>query len=78
MKDQLYIRIIINYTESAKALRENTAAVMSFNGSVQGSDFEALWRERDMIYHRWQNAAASLRELPMEYMSLAISAIDHI
>lgn len=78
MKDQIYIQIIINYTESAKALRENTAAVLSFNGSVHGSDFEALWRERDMIYHRWQNAAASLRELPTEYMSLAISAIDEI
>ncbi|MCL6661742.1 hypothetical protein [Paenibacillus amylolyticus] len=78
MNNQKAIQIIINYTESAKALRENTAAVMSFNGSVQGSDFEALWRERDMIYHRWQNAAASLRELPTEYMSLAISAIDHI
>ncbi|APO43299.1 hypothetical protein BS614_04025 [Paenibacillus xylanexedens] len=78
MKDTLYIQIIINYTESAKALRENTAAVMSFNGSVQGTDFEALWQERDMIYNRWQNAASSLRELPPEYMAQAVAEIEKI
>lgn len=78
MNNQTAFQIIINYTESAKALRENTAAVMSFNGSIRGSDFEALWQERDMIYHRWQNAVASLRELPAEYMSLAVSAINQI
>ncbi|MDT9719175.1 hypothetical protein QVE09_09700 [Paenibacillus sp. ClWae2A] len=78
MKDQLYIQIIINYTESAKALRENTAAVMSFNGSVQGTDFESIWQEREMIFHRWQNAASSLRELPPEYMAQAVAEIEKI
>lgn len=78
MNNQMALQIIINYTESAKALRENTAAVMSYNGSIQGKDFETLWQEREILYHRWQNAAASLRELPTEYMSLAVKAIDEI
>ncbi|MDN8592065.1 hypothetical protein Q0V21_25285 [Paenibacillus sp. 11B] len=78
MKDQLYIQIIINYVESAKALRENTAAVTSFNGSIQTPDFESLWQERELIFHRWQNAAASLRELPDEYVAQAVAAIDQI
>ncbi|MEC0125308.1 hypothetical protein [Paenibacillus pabuli] len=78
MKDQLYIQIIINYTECAKALRENTAAVTSFNGSIQGKEFESIWQEREMIFHRWQNAAASLRELPDEYVAQAVAAIDQI
>lgn len=78
MSDQLYIQIIINYVESAKALRENTAAVTSFNGSIQTSDFESLWQERELIFHRWQNAAASLRELPDEYVAQAVAEIEKI
>ncbi|HBU81721.1 MAG TPA: hypothetical protein DEF35_08790 [Paenibacillus sp.] len=78
MSEQLYIQIIINYVESAKALRENTAAVTSFNGSIQTSDFESLWQERELIFHRWQNAAASLRELPDEYVAQAVAEIEKI
>ncbi|RAW18459.1 hypothetical protein DC345_04825 [Paenibacillus taichungensis] len=78
MSNQLYIQIIINYVESAKALRQNTADVTAFNGSVQGTDFEALWQERDMIYHRWHNAAESLRKLPPEYMAQAVAEIEKI
>jgi len=75
---QMAIQIIINYTESAKALRENTAAVTSFNGSIQTSDFESLWQERELIFHRWHNAAESLRKLPPEYMAQAVAEIEKI
>ncbi|WP_411734928.1 hypothetical protein [Paenibacillus sp. M2] len=78
MNNQMAIQIIINYTECAKALRQNTAAVTAFNGSVQGTDFESIWQEREMIFHRWQNAALSLRELPSEYMAQAVAEIEKI
>lgn len=78
MKDTLYIQIIINYVESAKAFRENTDAVSSYEGSPLEPEFEALWQARDDIFNRWHNAAETLRELPPEYMAQAVAEIEKI
>lgn len=78
MNEQMAIQIIINYVESAKAFRENTVAVTSYEGSPLEPEFEALWQARDDIFHRWHNAAESLRELPPEYIVQAVAAIDQM
>lgn len=78
MSNQLYIQIIINYVESTKAFRENTAAVTEYQGSPLEPEFETLWQTRDLIFDRWHNAAESLRKLPPEYMAQAVAEIEKI
>ncbi|PYE49810.1 hypothetical protein HUB98_09270 [Paenibacillus barcinonensis] len=74
MSEQLAQMIIDNYIASTLALRESSA-VPSTEAAVS---IDAYRSERMNVFLRWQNAAASLRELPTEYMVHAVAAIDQI
>ncbi|CAH1215923.1 hypothetical protein [Paenibacillus sp. JJ-223] len=72
MTEQMARKIIDNYVASTLALRANSEALPDDAGV---DDYRI---ERSSVFLRWQNAAASLRELPLEYKAQAVEAIDQI
>nr|WP_145404273.1 hypothetical protein [Paenibacillus xylanexedens] len=74
MSEQLARQIIDNYIASTLALRESSAVP----ATEAAASIDAYRIERMNVFLRWQNAAASLQELPTEYMVHAVAAIDQI
>lgn len=74
MSRELARQIIDNYIASTLALRESSAVPTT----EAAGNIDAYRSERMNVFLRWQNAAASLRELPTEYMIHAMVAIDQI
>jgi hypothetical protein len=80
MTTELAERIIQNYATSARALRENTAALTASlsAGLPEPEQLNRIWAERDAVYMQWYNAAASLRELPVEYSARVLCEIEQL
>lgn len=74
MSEQMARKIIDNYVASTLALRASSEVP----AAVAAADLDAYRIERSSVFLRWQNAAASLRELPLEYKAQAVEAIDQI
>ncbi|RPE10540.1 hypothetical protein [Paenibacillus polymyxa] len=80
MTQQMAEKIIRNYATSARALRENTAALTASlsSGLPEPEQLNRIWAERDAAYMQWSNAAASLRELPSEYSARLLCEIEQL
>ncbi|MEK5376605.1 hypothetical protein [Paenibacillus sp. FSL P2-0173] len=80
MTQQMAEKIIQNYATSARALRENTAALTASlsSGLPEPEQLDRIWAERDAVYMQWSNAAASLRELPIEYSARVLCEIEQL
>ncbi|WP_308722452.1 hypothetical protein [Paenibacillus polysaccharolyticus] len=74
MSEQLAQMIIDNYVASTLALRASSSVL----ATEAASSIENYRSERMNVFLSWQNAATSLRELPMEYMVRAVIAIEQI
>ncbi|WP_025682518.1 hypothetical protein [Paenibacillus maysiensis] len=76
MTQDLAEKIISNYVEKAHALRINTVAIRGVDPlSPEG---KILWADRNEIYINWDNAMASLRELPIEYSARILCEIEQL
>lgn len=80
MTAEMAEKIIQNYAASARALRENTSALTaSFSlGLPEPEQLDRIWAERDEVYMQWSNAAASLRDLPIEYSARVLCEIEQL